>query len=57
VAAGPFGAMTSQAAADGMLTMEKPQLALAAPASLCAGERDAIQILRRLVLRAKPTSI
>lgn len=39
----------------GVLTLAESQLALAALASLCAGERDAIQILRRLVRRAKPT--
>ena len=31
------------------------QLALAALAPLCAGERDAVKILRRLVRRARPT--
>ena len=41
----------------GILTLAESQLALAALASLCAGERDAIQILRRLVRRAKPTLV
>jgi hypothetical protein len=39
----------------GVLTLAESQLALAALSSLCAGERDAIQNLRRLVRRAKPT--
>jgi hypothetical protein len=34
------------------LTFAESQLALA---SLCAGERDAVQILRSLVRRARPT--
>jgi hypothetical protein len=37
------------------LTLAESQLALAALASLCAGERDAVQILRSLVRRARPT--
>jgi hypothetical protein len=37
------------------LTFAESQLALAALASLCAGERDAVQILRSLVRRARPT--
>jgi len=41
----------------GILTLAESQLALAALSSLCAGERDAIQILRRLVRRAKPTLV
>jgi hypothetical protein len=41
----------------GVLTLAESQLALAALAALCAGERDAIQILRRLVRRAKPTLV
>jgi hypothetical protein len=41
----------------GILTLAESQLALAALASLCAGERDAVQILRRLVRRAKPTLV
>jgi hypothetical protein len=39
------------------LTLGESQLALAALASLCAGEREAILILRRLVRRAKPTLV
>jgi hypothetical protein len=41
----------------GILTLAESQLALAALASLCAGERDAVPILRRLVRRAKPTLV
>ena len=41
----------------GILTLAESQLALAALASLCGGERDAVQILRRLVRRAKPTLV
>ena len=37
------------------LSLAESQLALAAPASLCAGERDAIQVLRRLLRRVRPT--
>jgi hypothetical protein len=37
------------------LTMSESQLALAALASLCAGEREAIKVLRPLVRRARPT--
>jgi len=33
------------------------QLALAALASLCAGEREAIELLRQLLQRVKPTLI
>jgi hypothetical protein len=39
------------------LTIAESQLALAALASLCAGEREAMLILRRLVRRAKPTLV
>ena len=38
-----------------MMTMAEAQLALAALASLSAGERDAVDVLRRLVLRVRPT--
>ena len=38
-----------------MMTLEESQLALAALASLCAGDREAVEILRRLVRRVKPT--
>src|SRR3954470_18564748 len=37
------------------LSMAESQLALAALASLCAGQRDAIALLRRLLRRVKPT--
>src|SRR5437764_4177660 len=37
------------------LSLAESQLALAALASLCAGERDAISLLRRLLRRVKPT--
>ena len=37
------------------MTVAEAQLALAALASFCAGERDAIRILRRLVRRVRPT--
>ena len=37
------------------MTLTESQLALAALASLCAGERDAIEILRRLVQHLRPT--
>jgi hypothetical protein len=37
------------------LTLAESQLALAAVASLCAGERDALKILRGVLRRAKPT--
>jgi hypothetical protein len=36
------------------LSLAESQLALAALASLCAGERDAIEILRRLLRRVRP---
>src|SRR3954447_11559689 len=37
------------------LTIAESQLALAALASLCNGERDAIPLLRRLLRRVRPT--
>jgi hypothetical protein len=37
------------------MTLAESQLALAALASLAAGERDAVEILRRLVRRVRPT--
>jgi hypothetical protein len=37
------------------ITLAESQLALGALASLCAGERDAIAILRRLLRRVSPT--
>ena len=36
------------------MTLAESQLALAALASLCAGEREAIPLLRRLVRRVSP---
>ena len=39
----------------GMMTLAESQLALGALASLCAAERDAIEILRRVVRRVRPT--
>jgi len=39
-----------------VMTLAESQLALAALASLCAGERDAIPILRRLLRRVRPTA-
>jgi len=38
-----------------ILTLAESQLALAALASLCAGERDAVEVLRRLLRRVRPT--
>jgi hypothetical protein len=38
-----------------MMTLAESQLALAALASLCAGEREAIDLLRKLLRRVKPT--
>jgi hypothetical protein len=40
-----------------VLTLAESQLALAALAALCEGERDAIAILRRLLRRASPTRL
>ena len=37
------------------LSVAESQLAIAALASLCAGERDALQVLRRLLRRVRPT--
>jgi len=37
------------------MTIPESQLALAALASLCAGERDAVAILRRVIRRVRPT--
>jgi hypothetical protein len=39
------------------LTLAESQLALAALASLCAGERQAIEILRVLLRRVRPTVV
>jgi hypothetical protein len=40
-----------------ILTLAESQLALAALASLCAGERDAIAVLQRLPRRVRPTQV
>jgi hypothetical protein len=40
-----------------LLTLAESQLALAALASLVAGERDAITVLRGLLRRARPTLV
>ena len=39
------------------MTLAESQLALAALASLCVGEREAIEILRRLLHRVRPTLV
>jgi hypothetical protein len=39
------------------VTLAESQLALAALASLCAGERDAVEVLRRLLRRVRPTVV
>ncbi|MGZ6637136.1 MAG: hypothetical protein ACXVII_30015 [Solirubrobacteraceae bacterium] len=39
------------------MTLAESQLALAALASLCAGEREAVEILRRLLRRVQPTLV
>ena len=39
------------------ITLAKSQLALAALSALCAGELEAIQLLRRLVRRVRPTLV
>ncbi len=39
------------------LSLAESQLALAALASLCAGERDAIEVLQRLLRRVRPTLV
>jgi hypothetical protein len=38
------------------MTLAKSQLALA-PASMCAGERESVEILRRLLRRMGPTLV
>jgi hypothetical protein len=40
-----------------MMTLGESQLALAALASLCAGEREAIGLLRKLLRRVRPTAM
>jgi hypothetical protein len=37
------------------MTLGESQLALAALASLCAGERSALDVLRKLLRRVRPT--
>jgi hypothetical protein len=39
------------------LSLAESQLALAALAGLCAGEREAVDVLRRLIRRVRPTVI
>ena len=40
-----------------LLTLGESQLALAALASLASGERDALEVLRRLLGRVRPTLV
>ncbi|MGZ4414398.1 MAG: hypothetical protein ACXVRZ_08540 [Gaiellaceae bacterium] len=40
-----------------LMTIGESQLTLAALASLCAGERESVEILRRLLRRARPTLV
>jgi len=40
-----------------LLTLADSQLALAALSALCAGDRDAIELLRRLLRRVRPTLV
>ena len=39
------------------LSLAESQLALAALASLCAGEREAVEVLRRLLRRVRPAAV
>ena len=39
------------------MTLAESQLALAALASMCAGERESVEILRRLLRRVRPTLV
>ena len=39
------------------LSLAESQLALAALAALCSGERDGIQVLRKLLRRARPSFV
>jgi len=39
------------------LSLAESQLALAALASLCAGEREAVEVLRRLLRRVRPAVV
>jgi hypothetical protein len=40
-----------------VITLAESQLALAALTSMCAGESDAVEILRRLLRRVQPTLV
>jgi hypothetical protein len=40
-----------------LLTLAESQLALAALAALCSGEREAVGVLRRLLRRVRPTDV
>ena len=40
-----------------MLTLADSQLALAALAALCSGDREAVGVLRRLLRRVRPTVV
>src|SRR5215471_13102040 len=40
-----------------LLTLAEAQLALAALASLCSGERGGIEVLRQLLRRVRPTEV
>lgn len=40
-----------------LFSLAESQLALAALASLCAGEREAVEVLRRLLRRVRPTAV
>ena len=40
-----------------LLSLADSQLAIAALAALCAGDRDAVEILRRLLRRVRPTAV
>lgn len=40
-----------------LMTLAESQLALVALASLCGGERDAIEVLRQLLRRVRPTVV
>jgi hypothetical protein len=51
------GADGTRGKSPGTQSFAESQLALAALASLCAGERDAIKVLRRLLRRARPTHL
>jgi hypothetical protein len=41
----------------GVMTLAESQLALAALAALCAGDREAVPLLRRLLRRVRPTAV